>query len=243
MKIFAIECSGQVAGCAITEDDALIAEFDLLSGKAALRKTHSQSLVPMMEEVRDITGTDLGTIDAIAVTSGPGSFTGLRIGAATAKGLAFSLGKPLIPVPTLTALAENLFGTGGLICPIMDARRNQVYTALFEEDGESGGKMMIGEMRTISVEELISDLNERNRRVTFVGDAVPVYAEALREKLTVPFLFAPPHLRMQKASSVAACAMRTFAEEGEACFVKGEDFKPFYLRRSQAERETGIHVD
>ena len=243
MKIFAIECSGQVAGCAILEDDALIAEYELLSGKAALRKTHSQSLVPMMEEIRDITGTDLDTIDAVAVTSGPGSFTGLRIGAATAKGLAFSLGKPLIPVPTLTALAENLFGIDGLICPIMDARRNQVYTALYEEDETSGEKKMIGEMRTISVEELLLDLNEREQCVTFAGDAVPVYEEVLREKLTVPYRFAPPHLRMQKASSVAACAMNLFLKEGEACFVKGEDFKPFYLRRSQAERETGIHVD
>ncbi|MBO5565313.1 MAG: tRNA (adenosine(37)-N6)-threonylcarbamoyltransferase complex dimerization subunit type 1 TsaB [Lachnospiraceae bacterium] len=241
MKIFAIDSSGQAAGCAILEDDALVAEFHLLSGKAALRKTHSQSLVPMMEEMREVTGTDLSTIDAIAVTSGPGSFTGLRIGAATAKGLAFSLQKPIIAVPTLQALAENLHGVKGLICPVMDARRSQVYTALYKE--ENGKKKEVGDMRTIAVEELTEDLNARKEEVLFVGDAVPVYAEALREKLTVPFSFAPAHLLMQRASSVAFCAMQQYLEEGEACFTKGEDFKPFYLRRSQAERETGIHID
>ena len=123
MKILALDSSGIVASVAIVEDNTLLAEYTV-----NYKKTHSQTLLPMLDEVAKMTELDLSTIDAIAVAAGPGSFTGLRIGSATAKGLALALKKPLVAVPTVEALAYNLYDTNGLICPIMDARRNQVYT-------------------------------------------------------------------------------------------------------------------
>lgn len=126
-----MEASGPVAGCALAEDGKIIGEYQVNYGK-----THSQTLVPMLDELRRQTELDLHTVDAIALTAGPGSFTGLRIGAATAKGIALGLEKPVIAVSTLESLAFNLYGTDALICPIMDARRRQVYTAVY--DGRAG---------------------------------------------------------------------------------------------------------
>lgn len=126
MKIVAIDSSGLVASVAVTEDDNLIAEYT-----TNYKKTHSQTLLPMLDEVKKMIELDLSTLDAIAVSAGPGSFTGLRIGSATAKGLGLALNKPLIGVPTVDALAMNLYGTDQIICPLMDARRSQVYTGIY----------------------------------------------------------------------------------------------------------------
>ena len=125
MKILALDSSGLVASVALVEDDNLIAEYTI-----QYKKTHSQTLLPMLEEIRRMVDLDMDTVDAVAVAAGPGSFTGLRIGSATAKGLAFAMEKPIIPVPTLEGLAWQMYGTDALVCPIMDARRNQVYTGL-----------------------------------------------------------------------------------------------------------------
>ena len=126
MKILGLDSSGIVASVAVVEDEILTAEYTV-----NYKKTHSQTLLPMLDEVAKMTELDLDTVDAIAVAGGPGSFTGLRIGSATAKGLGLALKKPLISVPTVEALAYNLYDTQGLICPIMDARRNQVYTGIY----------------------------------------------------------------------------------------------------------------
>ena len=120
MKILALDSSGLVASAAVVEDDITIAEYTI-----NYKKTHSQTLLPMLDELRRMTELDLHTIDAIAVAAGPGSFTGLRIGSATAKGLGFALDIPIIPVPTVDALAYNLYGSDKLICPLMDARRDR----------------------------------------------------------------------------------------------------------------------
>ena len=133
MKILAIDSSGLVAGVAVAEGDTLLAEYT-----TNYKKTHSQTLLPMLDEVKRMIELDLSSIDAIAVAAGPGSFTGLRIGSATAKGLGLALDKPLIGVPTVDALAMNLYGAGGYICPIMDARRNQVYTGIYAFVPEKG---------------------------------------------------------------------------------------------------------
>ena len=125
MKILALDSSGLVASVAVIEDDRLTAEYTV-----NYKKTHSQTLVPMMDAIREMTELKIDTIDAIAVAAGPGSFTGLRIGSATAKGLGLALGKPVIPVPTVDGLAWQMYGTDKLVCPIMDARRSQVYTGL-----------------------------------------------------------------------------------------------------------------
>ncbi len=127
MKILALDSSGLVASVALMEDDNLIAEYTV-----QYKKTHSQTLLPMLEEIARMVELELSTVDAIAVAAGPGSFTGLRIGSATAKGLAFALNKPIVPVPTVDGLAYQMYGARALVCPIMDARRSQVYTGIYE---------------------------------------------------------------------------------------------------------------
>ena len=134
MRILALDSSGIVATVAIVEDDNLLAEYTV-----NYKKTHSQILLPMLDEIVKMTEFDLNTLDAVAVAAGPGSFTGLRIGSATAKGLGLALDKPLIPVPTVEALAYNLYDVSGLVCPIMDARRGQVYTGIYRFNGPQAG--------------------------------------------------------------------------------------------------------
>ena len=126
MRILALDSSGLVASVAVVEEEQTIAEYTV-----NYKKTHSQTLLPMLDEIVKMTEMNLGEIDAIAVAGGPGSFTGLRIGSATAKGLGLALKKPLIHIPTVDGLAYNLYGNEGVICPIMDARRNQVYTGIY----------------------------------------------------------------------------------------------------------------
>jgi len=226
MRILGIDSSSLVASVAIVEDGVTMAEYT-----ANFKKTHSQTLLPMIDEMVSLLGIELSTIDAIAVSGGPGSFTGLRIGSATAKGLGLALDKPLIHVPTLDATAYNLYGTSALICPIMDARRNQVYTGLyrFKEDFE-----IVMEQDAMDMGELIEKLNSMGERVIFLGDGVPVYEAQIREKMTAPFSFAPAHVNRQRGASVAALGSVYYAE-GKTETAK--DHKPDYLRKSQAERE------
>ncbi len=227
MKILAVDSSGLVASAALLEDDTLIAEYTV-----NYKKTHSQTLLPMVDEIVKMTETDLNTIDAIAVAKGPGSFTGLRIGAATVKGLALALDKPVVGVPTVEGLAMNLFGTEKLICPIMDARRNQVYTGIYRFSGEQ--LEVVKEQAALGIEELIGALNLIGKEVIFLGDGVPVYQKVIEEKMSVPFHFAPAHLNKQRAAAVGVRGMEYFRS---GVFESGDDFEPEYLRLSQAERE------
>ena len=174
MRILALDSSGLVAGVAVLEsenekkDAQTIAEYTV-----NYKKTHSQTLLPMLDEIVKMTELDLDTIDAIAIASGPGSFTGLRIGSATAKGLGLALKKPLVEVPTLEGLAYNLCGTEGLICPIMDARRGQVYTGIYAcADNEL---KVMEEQMAVPIEELAEKLKKYNQKVTFLGDGVPAF--------------------------------------------------------------------
>ncbi|MDD2978956.1 MAG: tRNA (adenosine(37)-N6)-threonylcarbamoyltransferase complex dimerization subunit type 1 TsaB [Hespellia sp.] len=227
MRILALDSSGLVASVAVLEEEQIIAEYTV-----NYKKTHSQTLLPMLDEVAKMTELDLNTMDAIAVAGGPGSFTGLRIGSATAKGLGLALNKPLIHVPTLEGLAYNLYGNEGLICPIMDARRNQVYTGIYTF--QVGTLRVIERQMAISVDELIKRLNGWNGAVTFLGDGVPVYKEQLEKGLTVPYSFALPHMNRQRAASVGALGIRYYKEGRIETAMEHE---PDYLRVSQAERE------
>ena len=231
MKILAIDSSGLVATVAVVEDDNLIAEYTIHH-----KKTHSQTLMPMLEEVKEMVELELNTLDAIAVASGPGSFTGLRIGAATAKGLAMGLGKPIIEVPTLEGMAYQMYGAQALVCPIMDARRNQVYTGLYQfVETEQGYHMeTLKEGCACDIVECIEVANSFEQPVMFLGDGVPVFEAVIREHATVPVHFAPAHRRLQSAASVGALAIE-FAKEGR--FVEAKDHAPEYFRMSQAERE------
>lgn len=227
MKILALDSSGLVASVALLEDEVLLAEYTV-----NYKKTHSQTLLPMLDTIAQMIELDLNSLDAIAVAAGPGSFTGLRIGSATAKGLGLALDKPLVAVPTVEALAYNLYGTTGLICPMMDARRNQVYTGIYRF--ESGEMSVVCDQEAVKVDELAADLNARGEHVTFLGDGVPVYKERLSELLTVKFDFAPAHLSRQRAGAVGALGMKYYAQ---GRIQSAREHQPEYLRLSQAERE------
>ena len=231
MKILAIEASGPVAGCALLEDGTLTAEYSV-----QYKKKHSQSLVPMLNEMKEMLDLDLSSIDFIAVTAGPGSFTGLRIGAATVKGLGLALDKPVLPVPTVDSLACGLYGTDCVICPLMDARRQQVYTGIYEN---KDGLRILEPQCVTALTEITGRLNELGREVIFLGDGVPVNEEALRDEMKVPYLIAPAHLNRQRAASTAVRAAQIYAEKGEEALVSADDFRPEYLRVPQAERERG----
>lgn len=227
MKVLALDSSGLVASVAVAEDGDMLAEYSV-----NYKKTHSQTLLPMLDAAVQMIQLDLQTIDAIAVASGPGSFTGLRIGSATAKGLGLALDKPLVAVPTTQALAYNFYGFSELICPIMDARRNQVYTGIYTF---AGGRMQtVEEQMAADIHELAEKLNGLGRPVMFCGDGVCIYREALEQDLRVSADFAPAHVNRQRAGAVAALAME-YLKEGRT--QTAAEHKPEYLRVSQAERE------
>ncbi len=227
MKILALDSSGMTATVAVVEDDKLLAEYTV-----DYKKTHSQTLLPMLQEAGNMIELDLETVDAIAVAGGPGSFTGLRIGSATAKGLGLALNKPLVHVPTLEGMAYNLWGTDRLVCPMMDARRNQVYTGVYEF--QQGKLKVLADQMAVPVAEVIRKLNEMERPAILLGDGAAVYREAICQELKIPYLFAPAHLNRQRASSVAVCAME-YVRQGKT--ETAAMHQPDYLRVSQAERE------
>ena len=231
-KILAIESSGLTASVAIMVDGNIAAEYTVNN-----KKTHSQTLLPMITEIMETVGMKPEELDCIAISRGPGSFTGLRIGSATAKGLGLALDKPIAEVSTLEALAYNLCGNENcVICPIMDARRNEVYTGVyrFEKSGEAYIQKTIISERAVPLEEILTDLEKIGKTVIFNGDGVPVYKEMIKERLKVEFAFAPQTQLLQKAASVAAIGEMIFLK-GEA--VNADSHTPVYLRKSQAERE------
>lgn len=227
MKILALDSSGLVASVAVAEENELLAEYTI-----NYKKTHSQTLLPMLDAVAKMLELDLNSLDAIAVAGGPGSFTGLRIGAATAKGLGLALEKPLIQIPTLDGLAYNLYETSHWICPLMDARRGQTYTGIYS--WERGSFQVKRKQCAVPVKEILEELNRRAESVIFLGDGVPVFQNLIEETMRIPYCFAPAHMNRQRAGAVAALA-RQYWKEGR--LVSAEEFQPEYLRLSQAERE------
>ena len=227
MKILGIESSSMAASAAVVADDITSAEYTV-----NFKKTHSQTLLPMIDEICRITDYRLEDIDAIAVSAGPGSFTGLRIGSATAKGLGLALKKPLIHIPTVEAMAYNFYDTEKYIVPIMDARRSQVYTGIYTS--KEGIVNEILPQCIMSIEELIKKINEIGQPVVFLGDGVPVFREKIEMDLLVKAVFAAAGINRQRASAVA--------ELGKKYFLQGKtetaaQHAPDYLRMSQAERE------
>lgn len=227
MKILGIESSGLTASIAVLSDDVIIAEYT-----TNFKKTHSETLLPMIAEVMDRIGIDINEIDYIAISEGPGSFTGLRIGAATAKGLGLATGKELVSVPTVKALCYNLYNVKGVICPIMDAKREQVYTGIFEYEGDELKTLF--DTDAVPVTEIIKKLNEIGKEVTFLGDGVPVYKDIIKDSIKVPYHYAPANLARQRAASVCVLAA-DMIKEGKT--VDAAMMRPEYLRLSQAERE------
>ena len=234
MKLLALDSSGLVASAAVMEDDTLIAEYTINH-----KKTHSQTLLPMLDKIKHLIDLAIKTIDAVAVAAGPGSFTGLRIGSATAKGIALARNIPIIPVPTVDALAYNLYGTEKIICPIMDARRNQVYTGLYtfesvQETAVPDTLVSLLPQCALDIVEICEKINALGRAVVFLGDGVPVYQQQIKNYMKMPYHFAPASCNRQRAANVAALGACLYAK---GVYQTAAEHAPEYLRQSQAERE------
>ena len=199
MRILAIDSSSMVATVAITTDGILNAEYTINH-----KKTHSQTLLPMIAEIVKMIEIDMDSIDAVAITGGPGSYTGLRIGSATAKGIGLALNKTIINVPTMDALAYNLYSSQYVICPIMDARRGQVYTGIY--------KFEETEMKTIKpqcimmIDELIKELDTIKESVMFLGDGVDVHKQLIDDIMDTKHYYAPASMNRHKASTLGTIA-------------------------------------
>lgn len=243
MLILGIDSSGKTASVALLSDGIILAEYTTNLGL-----THSQTLLPMVAEIFARTGLETEALDGIAVSAGPGSFTGLRIGAATAKGIAMAHRIPMVEVSTLEALAYNAAESGAVVRPIMDARRQQVYTAAYVE-----GRLM-GAEEALGIEELIERINggtdpamgtaaDRDDQMQlFLGDGVAVYRDYIDTHICVPHRYAKPGNLLQRASSVALLGARKLAE---GLGRPSEAFALSYIRKPQAEREReeqGLHV-
>ncbi len=232
MKLLAIDSSGLVATVALVVDDILVGEYTIHN-----KKTHSQTLLPMIADMLAMSGIDKNDLDAIAVAAGPGSFTGLRIGAATAKGIAQGLDIPIVPVSALEGLAYNLQGTDSPVCPIMDARRGQVYSGIYDVSAQL--PKVIYEDGARPIEEVIEQVKTIGKPVTFVGDGVPVFKDRLVDELQEASegglaSFGNISVRYQKASSIAMLGNLYYNDDRQ---VEAHEFVPRYLRTTQAERE------
>lgn len=227
MKILSIDSSGLVAGVALMSDNVLVGEYTIHN-----KKTHSQTLLPMIADMLAMAEVKPEELDAVAVSAGPGSFTGLRIGASTAKGLAWTLGIPIVPVSSLMGLAANVTEPGTVVCPMMDARRNQVYYGIYRITG--GIPEIIAEPDVAAVETVLGKVNALGEQMVYVGDGVPVFEQVIREKSAGRFRLADAAERYQRGASVAKLGSLLFEKKQ---VVAAENFTPVYLRKSQAERE------
>lgn len=226
MKILALETSAVTASAAVTEDDRLLAQSFQNSGL-----THSATLMPMVSDLLKNTGLALQDMDVIAVAAGPGSFTGVRIGVAAAKGLAWPEDKPCAPCSTLESMAWQCAHVGGEICTAMDARRNQVYCARFRAEG--GALIRLTEDRAMGLDELAAEVRAAAAPQALVGDGAHL-ARAALEGQGLPCALMPPHLLYQTAWGVARCALELARGGG---LISAAAMAPSYHRLSQAERE------
>ena len=226
MKIIALESSAVTASVAVAEDERLLAQSFQNSGL-----THSATLMPMVADLLKNTGLTLDEMDVVAVAAGPGSFTGVRIGVAAAKGLAWPGDKPCAPCSTLESMAWQCAHVGGEICAAMDARRNQVYCARFF--AENGQLTRLTQDRAVGLDELAEEVRASGRSQTLVGDGAHLVQKALGRQ-DLPTVMMPPHLLYQTAWGVARAALR-LARENK--LVSAAAMAPSYHRLSQAERE------
>jgi len=226
MRILALDTSTNVATAAILEDDVIIGEYSCNKGK-----THSQRLMPMVQSLFESVGLNAADMDAFAASIGPGSFTGLRIGVTTVKAMAFAAQKPVVSVYTLDALAYNLAGSKAIICPVIDARNNQVYTAAYKFSGQKLEKLT--DYLGIHINELADILDAMEGDIVFLGDAAKMHKTFFEERLGSRVAVAPANTALARAASVAVLAGEILKEGiQENCY----DMKPFYLRKSQAEQ-------
>jgi len=226
MIVLSIDSATESASCAVINDGKLLGDINF-----NYKKQHSVILMEMIDQLLKNVSLTISDIDGFVVSKGPGSFTGLRIGIATVKGLSHGTGKPFVGVSSLDGLAYNMAFTSGIICPIMDALRGNVYTALYKFNGTILER--ISDYMAISMDELIAMIKKENMQATFIGDAVHMYKEKLLSDLPM-VQFAPTHLNLARAASLGELGFSSLA------LGLQEDintFAPVYLRKSQAERE------
>lgn len=226
MKILSLDSATESATCAILDDNRILGEITF-----NYKKQHSVVLMPMIDELFNNTGLSISDIDGFVASKGPGSFTGLRIGMATIKGLSQGTKKPFVTISTLDSLAYNLAYTSGIICPILDALRDNVYTALYTFDNYE--LIRTSDYMNISIDELITMLKDKNCNISFVGDGTIKFKERLMSNLT-HIGFAPAHLNLAKASSLGELGLKLLSK-GIEDDIYGS--VPIYLRKPQAERE------
>ena len=226
MKVLAIDTSSVVATCAVLDKEKLLGEYTLNQDM-----THSERLIPMIKTLMDSLKLKPEDIDLFAGSVGPGSFTGLRIGLATIKGLAHVVDKSVIGISTLEALAFNV-PFDGIVIPIMDARRGRVYTGIYR--WENGKLMNVMEPTILNIDELLDIVDSKYEKVLFNGDGTLVFKDRIDEKLKQKALYAPISLNMAKASSIGELALLKW-EEG--CQENYFNLSPDYLRESQAQRQ------
>ena len=222
MLILAFESSAKAASVALCKDGKLISQYSQCSGL-----THSRTLLPMAEDLLKNAELSIRDVEGFAVSHGPGSFTGIRIGVSAVKGLAWASDKPCVGVSTLEAMAWHGLAVGGYICPVMDARRSQVYNAIFKI--EEGKVVRVSEDRAIALSELAEEVKALNAPVFLVGDGAEITAKYFADN-NIPHSVAPENLVWQSAWGVAMAAM-------DKEFVSSDKLLPVYLRLSQAERE------
>ncbi len=225
MKVLALETSGSNCSVAILDENKVIADFNCNTGT-----THSQNLMPMVDNVLKFAELTLDDIDILANSIGPGSFTGLRIGIATIKGIAISLNKKVIGVPSLLGLAYNVPHFDGVICSVLDAKNNNVYAGIYKNDDIP---TLLGDYISDSVDILIEKLKENNCKILFVGDGAIAYKEKFIETFGNNALFVPYYLNNQNAVSIAKSALDK-AKNNE--YDDYNSIHPLYLKKSQAER-------
>lgn len=225
MIILSIDSSTPVAGIAVSDGMHLLGEITLNT-----KNTHSEKLMPLVQQILEETGLTVKELDAIAVTQGPGSFTGLRIGMATAKGLAQGAGKQLIAVPTLDCLAYNLVHYPGIICPIMNAQKKQVYTAIYRSTAD--GLERLSDYQAIAVEQLAKQLQDLGEDVWFLGDGVAAFADVFAALLGERCRFADGHQILPRAGTLAMLAAKR-AEQQQFDDVYQAEL--IYIRKSEAE--------
>lgn len=226
MKILSLDSSTESATCAVLDDYKLFGEITF-----NYKKQHSTVLMPIIDNLLKNLNMDIDSMDGFVVSKGPGSFTGLRIGTAVIKGLSQGTGKPFVGVSSLDALAYNLCYTSGIICPILDALRGNVYTALYNFQGDKLN--ILSEYMLVSVEELIEILNHYDQPVCFIGDAVPKFKNDLSSKIK-QIRFAPANLNLSRASALGELGIKLLKSGTQDDIYS---FAPFYLRKCQAERD------
>ena len=226
MLVLSVDSSYSTATCALIKDDKILAEIYLND-----KKQHSVILMRLIDSILKEYEIDINDIDAFIISRGPGSFTGLRIGMATLKGLAFASKKPLISVSTLDALAYNSISFQGIICPIMDALRDNIYTCLYKNENNNLTPLI--KEQCLNINELVTILKEQTLPIIFIGDGVAKHKEFLQENIPNSF-FAPNHSNFPKASSVGELGIKKI---NDGVIENIDSINPIYLRKSQAERE------